>query len=111
MSARAKPKLGLRPFLPADTPLLAEIFRASIAELTGDDYSESQQEAWAASADDEAEDEFVIHDADAEDRAEEFERLSTEAKGAGEEESTDEEVAPQPVAHDEIARGIEWRKR
>jgi putative acetyltransferase len=54
MSAQAKPKLGLRPFLPADAPLLAEIFRASIAELTGDDYSESQQEAWAASADDEA---------------------------------------------------------
>jgi putative acetyltransferase len=54
MSARAKPKLVLRPFLPADAPLLAEIFRASIAELTGDDYSESEQEAWAASADDEA---------------------------------------------------------
>src|SRR4029450_11478526 len=48
-----KPKLALRPFLPADAPLLAEIFRASVAELTGDDYSEAQQEAWAASADDE----------------------------------------------------------
>src|SRR5262249_54416569 len=54
MSPRAKPKLGLRPFLPADAPLLAEIFRASIAELTGDDYSETQQEAWAATADDQA---------------------------------------------------------
>jgi putative acetyltransferase len=53
MSARAKPKLALRPFLPADAPLLAEIFRASIAELTGDDYSETQQEAWTATADDE----------------------------------------------------------
>jgi putative acetyltransferase len=53
MSARAKPKLALRPFLPADAPLLAEIFRASIAELTGEDYSEAQQEAWAATADDE----------------------------------------------------------
>ena len=53
MSAQAKPKLALRPFLPADAPLLAEIFRASIAELTGDDYSETQQEAWTATADDE----------------------------------------------------------
>ena len=51
--ARAHPKLAMRPFLPADAPLLAEIFRASIAELTGDDYSEAQQEAWAAVADDE----------------------------------------------------------
>ena len=47
------PKPGLRPFLPADVPLLAEIFRASIEELTGDDYSEAQQEAWASRADDE----------------------------------------------------------
>ena len=54
MMARAGPKLALRPFLPADAPLLAEIFRASIAELTGDDYSTAQQEAWAAAADDEA---------------------------------------------------------
>src|SRR5438876_8667057 len=53
MSAQAKPKLALRPFLPADAPLLAEIFRASIAELTGDDYSETQQGAWTATADDE----------------------------------------------------------
>ncbi len=53
MSATAHPKLAMRPFLPADVPLLAEIFRASIAELTGDDYSEAQQEAWAAAADDE----------------------------------------------------------
>jgi putative acetyltransferase len=43
----------MRPMLPADVPLLAEIFRASIEEL-GDDYSEAQQEAWAAAADDEA---------------------------------------------------------
>ena len=53
--ATASPKLGLRPFLPADAPLLAEIFRASIAELTADDYSEAQQVAWASAADDEAE--------------------------------------------------------
>jgi putative acetyltransferase len=54
MMARAHPKLALRPFLPADAPLLAEIFRASVEELTGDDYSEAQQEAWASVADDEA---------------------------------------------------------
>src|SRR6516165_5320351 len=54
MTAQAKPKLALRPFLPADAPLLAEIFRASVAELTGDDYSAGQQEAWASMADDEA---------------------------------------------------------
>lgn len=51
--ATAHPKPALRPFLPADAPMLAEIFRASIAELTGDDYSEAQQEAWASAADDE----------------------------------------------------------
>ncbi|MBR0695124.1 GNAT family N-acetyltransferase [Bradyrhizobium lablabi] len=43
----------LRPFLPADTPLLAAIFAASIMDLTGDDYSEAQQEAWAMAAEDE----------------------------------------------------------
>ena len=54
MSAQAHPKLGLRPMLAADTPLLREIFRDAIVELTSDDYSEAQQEAWAAAADDEA---------------------------------------------------------
>ena len=54
MMARAHPKLAMRPLLPADVPLLAEIFRASIEELTVDDYSEAQREAWAAAADDEA---------------------------------------------------------
>jgi putative acetyltransferase len=53
MMARAHPTPGLRPFLPADAPVLAEIFRDSIEELAADDYSEAQQEAWAASADDE----------------------------------------------------------
>jgi putative acetyltransferase len=48
------PKLALRPFLAADTPMLAAIFAASVQDLTGDDYSEAQQEAWAAVADDEA---------------------------------------------------------
>jgi len=50
MMARAQPKLAMRPVLPADVPLLAEIFRASIEELTADDYSEAQQEAWADTA-------------------------------------------------------------
>ena len=54
MMAVAHPKAALRPYLPADAPLLAEIFRASIEELTTEDYSEAQQEAWAATADDEA---------------------------------------------------------
>jgi putative acetyltransferase len=47
------PKPALRPFLPADLPMLAAIFVAAIQELTGDDYGEAQQEAWAAVADDE----------------------------------------------------------
>jgi putative acetyltransferase len=47
------PKPGLRPYLAADVPMLAAIFVASIEELTGDDYSEAQQEAWAAVAEDE----------------------------------------------------------
>jgi putative acetyltransferase len=54
MMARAHPTFALRPFLTEDAPLLADIFRAAIAELTADDYSEAQQEAWAAAADDEA---------------------------------------------------------
>ena len=54
MMAMAHPKLGLRPFLPADTPLLREIFRDSIEDLTAEDYTEAQQEAWASVADDEA---------------------------------------------------------
>jgi putative acetyltransferase len=54
MNATAHPTIAMRPFLPADTPLLAEIFRASVEELTADDYSESQREAWASTVDDEA---------------------------------------------------------
>jgi len=53
MTAQPQAKLTMRPMLPADVPLLAEIFRASIEELTGEDYSEAQQEAWASAADDE----------------------------------------------------------
>src|SRR3954468_18138165 len=50
---QALPKPGLRPYLPADLTMLAAIFVASIEELTGDDYSEAQQEAWAAAVEDE----------------------------------------------------------
>jgi putative acetyltransferase len=53
-AAPAQTKLGLRPYLPEDAPLLAEIFRASVEELTGDDYDPAQQRAWVAVADDEA---------------------------------------------------------
>ncbi len=53
MMARPLPQLAMRPMLPTDVPLLAEIFRASIEELTAEDYSAAQQEAWASSADDE----------------------------------------------------------
>jgi putative acetyltransferase len=55
MNATANPKLALRPYLPSDALILADIFRSSIEELTGDDYSQEQQEAWAAAADDEGE--------------------------------------------------------
>jgi len=47
------PLPALRPFLPTDTPIVVAIFAASIDGLTGDDYSESQQEAWASAAEDE----------------------------------------------------------
>jgi len=53
MTPRSLPQLAMRPLLPTDVPLLAEIFRAAIEELTAEDYSEAQQEAWAAAADDE----------------------------------------------------------
>ena len=53
MNARAMPKLAMRPMLPTDVPFLAEIFRAAIEELTAEDYSEAQQQAWASAADDE----------------------------------------------------------
>src|ERR1700723_2629838 len=45
---QALPKPALRPFLAADTPMLA-----AIEELTGEDYNQAQQEAWASAADDE----------------------------------------------------------
>ncbi len=45
--------ISLRPMLPADVPVLAAIFQASIEELATDDYDEAQRAAWAAAADDE----------------------------------------------------------
>jgi len=53
MTAAANPKLSLRPFLAADTALVAEIFRASVDELAADDYSDAQREAWMSAANDE----------------------------------------------------------
>jgi putative acetyltransferase len=53
MTARPQQKLAMRPMLPTDVPILAEVFRASIEELSDDDYSATQQQAWAAAADDE----------------------------------------------------------
>jgi putative acetyltransferase len=52
MSGPARPQFALRPYLPTDAPMLAEIFRASIEELTEEDYNPAQQEAWASAADD-----------------------------------------------------------
>jgi putative acetyltransferase len=54
MMATAHPKLALRPYLADDASLVAEIFRASVMDLTADDYTEAQQHAWATAADDEA---------------------------------------------------------
>ncbi len=52
MSAPVTP--ALRPMLPTDGPALAAIFRAAIENLTSEDYSPAQQDAWMAAADDEA---------------------------------------------------------
>jgi putative acetyltransferase len=42
----------LRPFLPADTMALRDLFAQSIEELTADDYDEDQRLAWIAIAED-----------------------------------------------------------
>ncbi len=47
MATHLKP--ALRPYLPADAPICAAIAEASIAELTGDDYTGAQQDEWIAS--------------------------------------------------------------
>ncbi|MFG1413035.1 GNAT family N-acetyltransferase [Xanthobacter sp. VTT E-85241] len=52
-SEEGLPRPALRPLLPADTEALAALFRASIEELTGEDYDTDQQEAWIGAADDE----------------------------------------------------------
>jgi putative acetyltransferase len=52
MSAGRAPKASLRPYLPADAALCAEIFRAAIEELAGGDYDEDQRAAWASRSDD-----------------------------------------------------------
>lgn len=49
MSTSAYP---LRPFLPADTLALRELFAASVEELTQEDYDEDQRAAWVAFAED-----------------------------------------------------------
>jgi putative acetyltransferase len=54
MMAPAAQNLALRPMLPDDIPLLAEIFRASVEELAVEDYSDSQIEASLEAAEDEA---------------------------------------------------------
>ncbi len=53
MSAETEEAM-LRPMLPADVPVLAAIFQASIEDLTGEDYDENHRQAWSAAADDEA---------------------------------------------------------
>jgi putative acetyltransferase len=52
MSAGAVPKTLLRPYLPTDLPLLAEIRFEAIEELTVDDYDDAQRRAWASAIDD-----------------------------------------------------------
>jgi putative acetyltransferase len=52
MTERGKPQFALRPYLPQDTPFLAEIFRASVEGLTEDDYTPAQQDAWMSEAED-----------------------------------------------------------
>jgi putative acetyltransferase len=52
MAKPALPAVALRPMLPNDAERLATIFVASIDELTSDDYTPSQQAAWAESAED-----------------------------------------------------------
>jgi putative acetyltransferase len=42
---------ALRPYLPRDATLLADLFRDSVEGLMAEDYSADQQAAWAAAAD------------------------------------------------------------
>jgi len=45
---------ALRPFLPGDAVRVIALFRASVDELTEDDYDADQRAAWASIADDDA---------------------------------------------------------
>ncbi len=42
----------LRPFMPADTMALRDLFAQSIEELTAEDYNEDQRLAWVTAAED-----------------------------------------------------------
>lgn len=52
MSADRSAAPAMRPFLPADAPRCAAIFRASIEASTSDDYDDDQRRVWARTADD-----------------------------------------------------------
>ncbi len=45
--------VGLRPYLPSDAQACASVFRASVEELTLDDYNSDQIDAWRSRVDDE----------------------------------------------------------
>ena len=51
MSTRVQ-SYPIRPFMPADTMVLRDLFAQSIEELTADDYTEDQRLAWIARAED-----------------------------------------------------------
>ena len=51
-STKMSEDFPLRPFLPADTVALRDLFAQSIEELTADDYDENQRLAWIATAED-----------------------------------------------------------
>lgn len=52
MTARDRPAIPLRPYVPADALALRELFAQSVEELTQDDYDEDQRIAWVAQAED-----------------------------------------------------------
>src|SRR2546421_2894796 len=66
----------------------------SRVDVSGETSFESAEFESDEEAPDEDESEVVIHDADAEDRAEAFERYRVESQAAGDAESSDDEVAP-----------------
>jgi putative acetyltransferase len=52
MKQQQQQNYPLRPFLPADTPALCELFAQSIDELCTEDYTDEQRLAWIAQAED-----------------------------------------------------------